>query len=222
MQEVQLPRGLIVGLAVAIGLTLFGSAPVLAHCDTVDGPVVIAAREALALGDVTAVLKWVSPGHEEEVEAVFEHALAVRQLGDPARQLADRYFFETLVRLHREREGFGYSGLKAAGSPVSAAVLAADAALESGTVEALVTEITGAITEGLRKRFVHARETRAIAEQRVAAGREFVAAYVQFTHYAEGLEAVAGGHLAEHGTGVPHGPGGPDHAGEASPGSNPD
>ncbi len=178
---------------------------------------VIAAREALARGDVTAVLKWVSPGQEAEIEAVFAHALAVRQLGDPARQLADRYFFETLVRLHREGEGFGYSGLKAAGSPVSAAVLAADVALESGSVEALVTEITAAIAEGLRKRFVHARETREHAEESVAAGREFVAAYVQFTHYAEGLEAVAGGHSAEHGTGVPHGPGGPDHAREAPP-----
>ncbi|MDH3524151.1 MAG: DUF6448 family protein [Acidobacteriota bacterium] len=210
MRKAHLPRQLITGLAIAIGLTPLASAPVLAHCDTVDGPVVIAAREALAHGDVTPVLKWVSPGDEEEVEAVFEHALAVRQLGDPARQLADRYFFETLVRLHREGEGFGYTGLKAAGSPVSAAVLAADTALESGSADALVAEITGVIAEGVRKRFGHARETRALAEESVTAGREFVAAYVQFTHYVEGLEAVAGGHSAEHGAGVPHGAVGPD------------
>jgi hypothetical protein len=170
MRKAHVTRQLIAGLAITIGLTLFASAPILAHCDTVDGPVVIAAREALAHGDVTAVLKWVSPGHEEEVETVFEHALAVCQLGDPARQLADRYFFETLVRLHREGEGFGYTGLKAAGSPVSAAVLVADAALESGSVDALVAEITGAIAEGVRKRFVHVRETRALAEESVAAG----------------------------------------------------
>jgi hypothetical protein len=32
---------------------------VLAHCDTMDGPVVVAAKAALQEGDVTPVLKWV-------------------------------------------------------------------------------------------------------------------------------------------------------------------
>ena len=195
----------VAALAITIALAPMLSGPLLAHCDTLDGPVVLAARRALADGEVTPVLGWVSPGDEEEVEAVFEHALAVRRLGDSARELADRYFFETLVRLHREGEGFGYTGLKPAGSPVSAAILAADAALESGSVDALVAEITGAIAEGVRKRFEDARERGAHAEESVAAGREFVAAYVQFTHYVEGLEAVAGGHSAEHGAVSPHG-----------------
>jgi len=189
---------LVVGIAMIAAIA--PSEPALAHCDTVDGPVVAAARRALAEGEVTPVLKWVGPGHEEEVEALFVHALAVRQQGDEARQLVDRYFFETLVRLHREGEGVAYTGLKAAGHPVSPAVLAADAALEAGSAADLLSEIKGAIDAGVRKRYQHASETRTHAEESVAAGREFVAAYVEFTHYVEGLEALAAGHSVEHGT----------------------
>jgi len=204
MSEKTCTPQLVAALTITTVLVLVFSGPVRAHCDTVDGPVVLDARDALADGQVTPVLKWVGPEHEKEVEAVFQHTLSVRQLGEPARELADRYFFETLVRLHREGEGFGYTGLKEDGSPVSPAVLAADLALESGSVDALVTEITGAIDEGVRRRFAHARETRAHAGESVDAGREFVAAYVGFTHYVEGLEAVADGHAAEHGAASPH------------------
>jgi quercetin dioxygenase-like cupin family protein len=191
-------RGFLVGLAMVAALA--PAVPALAHCDTVDGPVVGAARQALARGDVTPVLKWVGPEHEAEVAAAFAHVLAVRPLGDDARELADRFFFETLVRLHREGEGVSYVGLKEAGSPVSPAVLAADLALESGSVDDLTAEITGAIDAGVQKRFRRAREMRMHAEESVAAGREFVAAYVGFTHYVEALEALAAGHPVEHGT----------------------
>ncbi len=191
-------RGFLVGLAMVAALA--PAVPALAHCDTVDGPVVGAARQALARGDVTPVLKWVGPEHEAEVAAAFAHVLAVRPLGDDVRELADRFFFETLVRLHREGEGVSYVGLKEAGSPVSPAVLAADLALESGSVDDLTAEITGAIDAGVQERFRRAREMRMRAEESVAAGREFVAAYVRFTHYVEALEALAAGHPVEHGT----------------------
>jgi len=187
-------------VGIAMIAVLAPSEPAHAHCDTVDGPVVAAARRALAEGDVNPVLKWVDAGREEEVEVLFAHVLAVRQQGDETRQLVDRYFFETLVRLHREGEGVAYTGLKAAGYQVSPAVLAADAALEAGSAADLVAEIKGVIDAGVRKRFQHARETRKHAEESVAAGREFVAAYVEFTHYVEGLETLAAGHSAEHGT----------------------
>ena len=124
-------RSLAFVVSLAIVAALAPAEPALAHCDTVDGLVVAAARQALVAGDVTPVLKWIAPPYEAAIEAVFEHALAVRGLGEDAQELADRYFFETLVRLHREGEGFGFTGLKPAGEPASAAVLAADAALDS-------------------------------------------------------------------------------------------
>ncbi len=54
-------------LAGALGLTLVPR-PALAHCDTLDGPVVKDARVALDAQDVTPVLKWVSRDKEGEGE----------------------------------------------------------------------------------------------------------------------------------------------------------
>ena len=72
-----------------------------AHCDSLEGPVVQDARLALESADPTAVLKWVSREHEDEIRDAFKQTLAVRAKGDDAKTLADRYFFETLVRIHR-------------------------------------------------------------------------------------------------------------------------
>jgi hypothetical protein len=75
-----------------------------AHCDTMDGPVVVAARGALDKGEVTPVLKWVKKADEAEVRAAFKQARTVRTKGEEAKELADRHCFETVVRLHRASE----------------------------------------------------------------------------------------------------------------------
>ena len=105
-----------------------------AHWDTLDGPVITDARAALASGDVTPVLKWVRSEDEREIREVFEKTMAVRTLNDAVRELADRFFFETLVRVHRAGEGAPYTGLKPAGS-VDHAVMLADQALDVGSAE---------------------------------------------------------------------------------------
>ena len=107
-----------------------------AHCDTLDGPVVETARTALAKGEVTPLLKWVRPADEQELKNAFRQTLEVRKLGEQARELADRYFFETLVRIHRAGEGAPYTGLKP-GDSVDPAVVLADKALESGSADKL-------------------------------------------------------------------------------------
>ena len=138
----------------------------LAHCDTLDGPVVKEARAALDSKDVTPVLKWVRPDKEGEIREAFRHTLDVRALGAEARALADRFFFETLVRVHREGEGAPYTGLKPAGTAVDPAVAASDRALETGSVEPLVKLLTTEVDKGLRHRFTEA------AESTPARGRE--------------------------------------------------
>lgn len=163
---------------------------VSAHCDTLDGPVVQTARTALEKGDITPVLKWVRKEDEKEIGAQFDKTLAVRKQGKEAKELADMYFLETLVRLHRAGEGEPYTGLKPAGA-VEPAVAEADKALESGSDENLIKLITHASSKGIRERFTKAKEAKKHAEHSVEAGREFVEAYVQFTHYVERLHMDA-------------------------------
>ncbi len=174
-----------------------------AHCDTLDGPVVSTARIALEKGDVTPVLKWVKKEDEKEIRDQFDKTVAVRKQGKEAKELADMYFFETLVRIHRAGEGAPYTGLKP-GEAVEPSVAAADKALESGSSDKLVKLITGAVEKGIRDRFAHAFETKKHADHTVDAGRKFVEAYVEFTHYVERLHMDAerpSGHSVKQETG---------------------
>ena len=167
-----------------------------AHCDTMDGPVVATAQAALEKGDVTPVLKWVKKDDEKEIRDLFQKTLVVRSKGKEARELADMYFFETLVRIHRAGEGAPYTGLKS--EPAEPVIQAADKALETGSVDALVKLVSDAVATGIRERFAHAKETKKHADENVEAGREFVEAYVEFTHYAERLHVDAAAHGAHH------------------------
>jgi hypothetical protein len=160
-----------------------------AHCDTLDGPVVQTAKIALDKGDVTPLLKWVKADDESEIRTAFQNTLAVRTKGPEAMELADMYFFETLVRIHRAGEGAHYTGLKP-GEAVDPAVALADKALGTGSVDKLVDVLTKAMTSGIRERFKHASDTQKHADDSVAAGRGFVEAYVNFTHYVEALHAI--------------------------------
>ena len=178
----------------------FSNQKAFAHCDTLDGPVVQTARLALERKDVTQVLKWVKKEHEQEIQDIFKKTLKVREKGVEAKELADHYFFETLVRIHRAGEGAPYTGLKP-GSAVDPAVALADKALEDGSVDKLVNILNNAMAEGIRERFQNAGETRKHADDSVAAGREFVEAYVIFTHYVEGLHADIKGKSVHHGEG---------------------
>jgi hypothetical protein len=179
----------VVGIALAASLALSGAAS--AHCDTMDGPVVAAARAALEKGDIAPVLKWVKPECEKEIRAAFARTLSVRAGGPEAKRLADMYFFETLVRVHRAGEGAPYTGLQPAGTPIEPAIDLADRALSSGSADRLVKNLTGQAEEGIRERFTRAAEAKNHAEESVAAGRRFVEAYVELTHYVERLERDA-------------------------------
>ncbi len=176
-----------------------------AHCDSVDGPVVIEARAALTKGDPTPVFKWVTPANETAVRDAFERALRVGKLSPEAKEMAENYFLETLVRLHREGEGFGYTGLKPAGQQDPAVVMA-DKAIESGSIDSLLDAFSKHMGKEARQRFARVLETRKHAGENTSRGREYVEAYVLFVHYIENLHnALAKGPVG-HGsaTGGPH------------------
>jgi len=171
---------------------------VFAHCDTLDGPVVKEARASLDKGDITPLLKWVKQENEKEIREAFAKTLAVRKQGKEARELADMYFFETLVRIHRAGEGAPYTGLKP-GEAVEPVVQEADKALKTGSADQLVKLVTDAVAKGIHGKFAHAMETKKHADDSVAAGREFVEAYVIFTHYVDRLYNDATAKTEHHG-----------------------
>lgn len=189
------------GLAVLFTAVLLTPNRALAHCDGMDGPVVKAAQTALESGNADLVLIWVQKKDEPEVRRAFEQTLAVRKLSPQARELADRYFFETVVRLHRAGEGAAYTGLKPAGRDLGPAIPAADQALEQGSIEPVVKLLASAVDRGVRQQFQQALAKKRFDKQDIAAGREYVEAYVRFIHYVERLydaaEQPALGHYAE-------------------------
>jgi len=186
--------------AVIFVIILFFTNNLYAHCDTLDGPVVAEAREALATNDVAPLLKWVAGDDEKEIRDAFQKTIRVRKLGTQARDLADMYFFETLVRIHRAGEGAPYTGLKP-GAAVDPAVALADKALKGGSIDKLVNVLTNAMAKGIRERFQHASETQKHANESIEVGRKFVESYVIFTHYVEGLHGLIKGGAAHHGEG---------------------
>ena len=182
----------IVGLLLVILFFKIAPEKVFAHCDTMDGPVIKDAKLAISKADIKPVLKWVKSDKEKELRTAFEKTLKVRSKGLEAEELADMYFFETLVRLHREGEGAPYTGLKPAGA-VEPIVAAADKAIEEGKVDSLVKEIEAAVSRGIRERFNKVVESKKHSEDSAEAGREYVEAYVEFVHYAEALHNTAAG-----------------------------
>ncbi len=178
-------------LVAVLSVTLLSPLPAVAHCDTLDGPVVTLAKKALDTGDVKLVLPWVPKADEPEIRRAFAHAVSVRKLGPEARQLADTFFFETLVRVHRASEGAPYTGLKRGGLDLGPAVPAADKALQTGSTEDLEKLLGEALRKGLREHFEAAHSRMKSDPGDVEAGREYVQAYVAYVHYVEALFETA-------------------------------
>lgn len=183
-------------------LLVAGLSRTLAHCDGLDGPVVQAAQNAIANGDLNLVLIWVQKSDEAQIKKSFEETLAVRKLSPEARQLADMHFFQTLVRLHRAGEGAGFTGVKPAGRDLGPAIPAADKALRDGNVEPLVKLLTTTIQDRVRDHFNEALTKQKFGKDDLDAGRAFVKAYVEYIHCVEALYEIAThpthGHYPEH------------------------
>jgi hypothetical protein len=162
-----------------------------AHCDTLSGPVVTDARSALDDRDVTPVLKWVKPEYEAQIRDLFTKTVAVRKAGGDAKTIADSYFFETVVRLHRAGEGAPFTGLTT--EPVEAPVAAADAALVSGSLTILSANLGDELQDAIQQRFDRVVEAQKHEDESVEAGREYVDAYVHYVHFVEEVARMVEG-----------------------------
>lgn len=193
---------LAIALIVAVAGAAFSLAtPTQAHCDSEKGPVAAAAHQALISNDVKLILPYVQPEAEAELTAAFKEMQQVRKQGSAARQLADRYFIETAVRLHRTGEGAPYTGVTDEETPES--ILAADKAMLNGSTDAVAHLLEEAMLHGVEERFQAVVEARANAKKlnTVEAHRERVEAELMFEKYvyelytaASNTEALKEGH----------------------------
>jgi hypothetical protein len=181
------------GLATALLLNFL---PSFAHCDIKDGPVVAAAIKAIQQNNINYALIWVKPTYEKEIKEAFKNTMKVRVLSADAENLADNYFFETLVRLHRAGEGMPYTGVQPAGTPFDKKILAADKSIELGNLSPLINLVPKDKQAGLKKRFNKVMSLKNYDVNNVPAGQEYVEAYVQFFHFAEGKAEHNPGHKA--------------------------
>ncbi len=157
------------------------------HCDTLDGPVVKAAKLALERENVNLILPWIHKGAERELKKAFRTVLPVRKLGKKAAEVADYWFYETAVRLHREGERAPYTGLKPAGLDWGPVVPKADEAVEKGDITGVIHILQQAVQDELSKRFELAMSKKNYDENDVPSAREYVQALLGFVLYSHHL-----------------------------------
>lgn len=146
------------------------------HCDSLDGPVAQAAARALDTNDVDLVLPFVRPDGENEVRLAFDLAMRARAAGGDARTVADQWFFETAIRVHRAGEGAAFTGMKPAGLDVGPVIPVAEASIAAGDPEPLATLLAEAAREQVLARFATMVDARKAAD--ASGGVEAERAYV--------------------------------------------
>lgn len=166
------------------------------HCDSMDGPVVQAARRALDDQEVDLVLPYVHKDGEDEVRRAFDLAVKARIQGPEARELADLYFFETAVRVHRAGEGRPYTGLKPSGLDVGPVIPLAEAAIEDGSAERLADFLADEIRRETATRFEAMQDKEARAGSGVDVERDYVEAMLGLQVWAHKLYGAI--HAAAH------------------------
>lgn len=157
------------------------------HCDTLDGPVVKAARLALERGNVHLILPYVPAKADAELRQAFDRAIRVRALSPEAKETVDFWFFETAVRLHREGEGAPFTGLKPAGLDTGPAVPRAEKAVETGRFDEISRFLHDVLDQQLHHRFHEVLDRRGYDENDVTAARAYVQAMLGFIVYSHSV-----------------------------------
>lgn len=180
--QIKLTTVAVIAILLLVGIpnSVFG------HCDSEDGPIISLIRESLENGDISPLLKWLAPEDELEVKQLYKKVRSLRAQSSEAREIADRLFIETFIRLHRASEGAPFTGIKEAGNipPIFAEL---DKALDSGTVDDLADKIAQAVRTNVVELFNQAAKLREHQNDSVEDGRAFVEAYVTYMHFVEGL-----------------------------------
>jgi hypothetical protein len=153
-----------------------------------DGPVVMAAKKALDTGNVKLILPYAHEKAEAEIRKAFERTIAIRkQENKEANEVADLWFYETVVRLHREGEGAPYTGLKPAGLDWGPVLPKVDKAIEKGDPKEVIDFLSHAVEEQIQDRFKRFTSTKNYDPNDVAEAREHIEAMLGLELYSHHL-----------------------------------
>ncbi|MDD2281612.1 MAG: DUF6448 family protein [Bacteroidales bacterium] len=175
-----------------LAIAMLAGTPAFAHCDSYDGPTVKDALKALETNNVNLVLKWVRVSQEPEIIALFNKTYSLRKGDKEVYAIVEKHFLETLVRLHREMEGAPFTGLKPAGTTKKIIQLS-DQAIASGSIDELVLKLNKHIETVVREKYQKVSDLNKVKNTSAAKGREFVEAYVDYTHTLEGIHDMVMG-----------------------------
>lgn len=179
----------IIPILVILLLTAGAGSPAQAHCDSYDGPVIKDAQKALETNNVKLVLKWVGEGQEKEITSLFDKTYRLRNGDKEVYAIVEKHFFETLVRLHRETEGAAYTGLKEAGTMKEINRLT-DEVIANHQVDNLVSSLNKHIEAVVRDKYQKVAALDQVKDQSLDKGREYVKAYVDYTHTLEAIHDI--------------------------------
>lgn len=179
----------IIPILLLLLLTTGAGTPAQAHCDSYDGPVIKDAAKALETNNVKLVLKWVGESQEKEITSLFDKTYSLRNGDKEVYAIVEKHFFETLVRLHRETEGAPYTGLKEAGTMKEINRLT-DEVIASHQVDNLVSSLNKHIESVVKEKYQKVAELDKAKDQSIEKGREFVKAYVDYTHTLEAIHDI--------------------------------
>jgi len=161
------------------------------HCDSLSGPVVTMAKKALETGDVKLILPYVPEQSEGEVIATFDKVLPLHRQSNGAHEIADTFFFETVVRLHRAGEGAPYTGLKPAGADEGPVIPIAEKAIETGSLSELRKLLADSISAQVQERFDHMQHLKRHADESVEKARAYVESMLGFQVWAHKVYLTA-------------------------------
>ena len=161
------------------------------HCDAIDGPIVQAARRALDADDVELILPFVYEEGGAEVGEAFAKTVEARKAGGVSAEVADRWFFETAVRVHRAGEVAPYTGLKPAGLDQGRVIPVAERAIETGSPDELVSMLTDIVAHEAKERFDRVMALQPHARENLRHAREYTSEMLGLQVWANSLAVAA-------------------------------
>jgi hypothetical protein len=173
------------------------------HCDSKDGPVVLAAMTALETQDVDEALRFAPEEAEVEIRAAYLKALEARKEGPAAKEIADLYFAEMVVRHHRAGERAPYTGLKPAGMDVGPVIPVAERAISTGSVDELASLLSDTVQHQVKSRLDRVLQLKAQATLGLPESRAYTSAMLGLQVWAHKLHLAMGasaheGHSEHH------------------------